>query len=50
MDNPFIRTQLLIGEDNLKKLKTAHVAVFGLGGVGGITCEALSRYFAGYGT
>jgi tRNA A37 threonylcarbamoyladenosine dehydratase len=43
MDNPFIRTQLLIGEDNLKKLKTAHVAVFGLGGVGGITCEALVR-------
>ena len=43
MDNAFIRSQLLIGENNLNKLKTAHVAVFGLGGVGGITCEALVR-------
>lgn len=43
MDNAFIRSQLLIGENNLEKLKTTHVVVFGLGGVGGITCEALVR-------
>ncbi|MCH5163591.1 MAG: tRNA threonylcarbamoyladenosine dehydratase [Clostridiales bacterium] len=35
------RTQRVLG--NLDKLKHAHVAVFGLGGVGGIAAEALVR-------
>ena len=37
------RTQALIGEDAIEKLKNARVAVFGVGGVGGHTVEALAR-------
>ncbi len=37
------RTELLLGSDAMKKLKNARVAVFGLGGVGGYTVEALAR-------
>lgn len=39
----FYRTQLLLGQDAIDKLKNAHVAVFGVGGVGGYVCEALVR-------
>jgi len=46
--NPYSRTQFLLGEDAMKKLKNAHVAVFGLGGVGGYAVEALAR--SGVGT
>ncbi len=41
--NPFSRTSLLLGNTAMEKLKNAHVAVFGLGGVGGYTVEALAR-------
>lgn len=34
---------MLIGKDKLNKLKNSHVAVFGVGGVGGYTVEALAR-------
>ena len=34
---------MLVGEDGLKKLSSCHVAVFGLGGVGSYTAEALAR-------
>ena len=37
------RTELLIGSDNIEKLKNSSVIVFGLGGVGGATVEALVR-------
>jgi len=37
------RTELLIGSDNIEKLKKSNVIVFGLGGVGGATVEALVR-------
>ena len=37
------RTEMLIGKDALEKLKSAHVAVFGVGGVGSYTVEALAR-------
>lgn len=37
------RTEQLIGADNLQKLATARVAVFGLGGVGSYVAEALAR-------
>jgi tRNA A37 threonylcarbamoyladenosine dehydratase len=37
------RTGLIIGEDGLEKLKNAKVAVFGVGGVGSFTAEALAR-------
>ncbi len=43
MSSPFIRTEMLLGAKNMEKLKSAHVAVFGLGGVGGHVCEALAR-------
>lgn len=39
----FSRTQLLLGEDAMERLKNARVAVFGVGGVGGYVCEALVR-------
>ena len=41
--NPFSRTELLLGGDAMAKLKSAKVAVFGLGGVGGYVAEALAR-------
>ena len=43
MDNPFIREQMALGAGSLEKLKNAHVAVFGIGGVGSYTAEALAR-------
>lgn len=48
MDDIFARTALLVGDAAIKKLKTARVAVFGVGGVGGAVCEALAR--SGIGT
>ncbi len=43
MEERFSRTQLLIGEEGIKRLQNATVAVFGIGGVGGYTVEALAR-------
>lgn len=37
------RTRLLLGGEGMEKLKNAHIAVFGLGGVGGYVVEALAR-------
>lgn len=37
------RTKMLLGEDAVKKCEQASVAVFGLGGVGSYTAEALIR-------
>ena len=48
MDNRFSRTEILIGEEGMEKLRNARVAVFGVGGVGGYTVEALAR--SGVGT
>lgn len=42
------RTGMLIGEEGIAKLQNAHVAVFGIGGVGGYVVEALAR--SGVGT
>ncbi|MGI6679888.1 MAG: tRNA threonylcarbamoyladenosine dehydratase [Bdellovibrionota bacterium] len=39
----FLRTELLLGKDNLEKLRRAKVAVIGLGAVGSFVCEALVR-------
>lgn len=48
MENQFIRTQMLVGEQGIMRLKNSTVAVFGVGGVGGYTVEALAR--SGVGT
>ena len=43
MDAQFSRTQILLGDAAMEKLQRARVAVFGIGGVGGYTAEALIR-------
>ena len=43
MADQYSRTRLLLGEDGIVKLRNAHVALFGLGGVGGYAAEALAR-------
>ena len=43
MANQFSRTQLILGEEAMKKLSESRVAVFGIGGVGGHAVEALVR-------
>ena len=43
MLNEFSRTELLIGKNALQKLAESTVAVFGVGGVGSFTVEALAR-------
>lgn len=48
MGNEFLRTEMLLGSDNIKKLHNSRVAVFGIGGVGGYVAEALVR--SGVGT
>ena len=39
----FLRTRMLLGTEALEKLQASRVAVFGIGGVGGYTVEALAR-------
>ena len=41
--DPFSRTGLLLGSAAMEKLKKSRVAIFGLGGVGGYSAEALAR-------
>ena len=48
MLNQFSRTQLLLGEESMKKLSDMRVAVFGIGCVGGYVCEALVRTGIGH--
>ena len=43
MHEQFLRTQMLLGTNALERLQKARVAVFGIGGVGGYTVEALAR-------
>ena len=47
-DEIFARTELLIGEEGLRRLREAKVAVFGIGGVGGHAAEALARSGIGH--
>lgn len=44
----FSRLELLIGKENVEKLKNKHVIVFGAGGVGGYVIEALVRSGIGH--
>ena len=43
MNEQFLRTAMLLGEEAVERLQKARVAVFGIGGVGGYTVEALAR-------
>ena len=43
MDERFSRSNLLLGECGAKRIAESHVAVFGIGGVGGHAAEALAR-------
>ena len=43
MKEELLRTAMLLGEEAVEKLTKARVAVFGIGGVGGYTLEALAR-------
>ena len=43
MEDQYSRTRLLLGSEAMDKLRRARVAVFGIGGVGGYTVEALAR-------
>ena len=48
MQEQFLRTAMLLGEEALARLQKARVAVFGIGGVGGYTVEALARSGIGH--
>ncbi len=48
MDERFSRTEMMLGEDAVKKLSESTVAVFGVGGVGGACVEALARGGVGH--
>lgn len=43
MQNQFVRTELMLGTDNVQKLKNSKVAIFGIGGVGSFVAEGLAR-------
>lgn len=43
MNDPFIRERMALGDQAVDKLARSHVAVFGIGGVGSYTAEALAR-------
>ena len=43
MSNQFVRTEMMFGKEAMRKLSSSRVAVFGIGGVGGYTVEALAR-------
>jgi len=43
LDERFLRTELILGKDNIEKLNKSKVIVFGCGGVGGYAIEALAR-------
>ena len=48
MQHEFSRTELLIGNSGLEKLRKSTVIIFGIGGVGSFTAEALARAGVGH--
>lgn len=48
MDNRFIRSAMLLGEDGIEDLHKKKVAIFGIGGVGSFVAEALGRCGIGH--
>ncbi len=47
MISQYARTEMILGREALQKIRNAHVAVFGAGGVGGNAIEALARMGVG---
>ena len=45
MQDIFLRTRMILGDDAMDRLANCHVAVFGLGGVGSYAVEALAKYY-----
>lgn len=43
MSERFLREEMMLGDTAMEKLKNAHVALFGIGGVGSWCAEALAR-------
>ena len=43
MDQRFQRTEMMLGKEAMERLNKSHVAIFGIGGVGGYVLEALVR-------
>ena len=48
MGDIYTRTRLILGDENIKRLQQATVAVFGIGGVGSFAAEALARAGVGH--
>ena len=43
MEKKFIRTEMLLGNKAMEKLKNSKIAIFGIGGVGSFVAESLAR-------
>ena len=48
MEEEFLRTELMLGKEAIQKLHQAKVGIFGIGGVGSYTVEALTRIGVGH--
>ena len=48
MADQYSRTRLLLGQEGMVRLRSAYVALFGLGGVGGYAAEVLARSGVGH--
>ena len=44
----YTRTEMMLGEDGVERLKDSRVAIFGVGGVGGFAAEAIARAGVGH--
>jgi len=47
-DDPFVRSEWLLGPTGMARLRSSRVAVFGIGGVGSYAVEALARSGVGH--
>ena len=47
MHEQILRTEMVLGQSALERLQSAHVAVFGLGGVGSYAAEILALHQGG---